>query len=65
MEDFYSRLKALGREPTEHTINFENTRLADKYLIFDLLAVGRHSTFYYGIEEATGKERVFKFYNLK
>jgi hypothetical protein len=55
MEEFYKKLKALGGEPTEDTINFENTRLADKYLIFDLLAVGRHSTFYYGIEEASGK----------
>jgi hypothetical protein len=48
-EDFASRLKALGREPTAETICLENTRLTDKYLIFDLIAVGSHSTIYYGI----------------
>lgn len=40
-------------------------RLGDKYLIFDMIAVGSHSIIYYGIEEATRLERVFKCYNLK
>lgn len=65
MEDFKTQLLKLGGRPTEDTIYYQNTRLADKYLIFDLLALGKHSTIYYGIEEVTGKERVFKVYNLR
>lgn len=40
-------------------------RLNEKYLIFDLIAVGSHSLIYHGIEEVSGEERAFKCYNLK
>jgi serine/threonine protein kinase len=65
MEGFHERLSRLGGQPTEDTICLENTRLGEKYLIFDLLAAGRCSTLYYGIEESSRAERVFKFYNLR
>ena len=50
---------------TSHTLRLENFKLGGKYLIFDLIAFGKNSVIYYGIEEKTKLERVFKFYNLK
>lgn len=46
-------------------MNLENTRLGNKYVIFDLIGANEFSTIYYGIEEATGEQRAFKFYNFQ
>lgn len=39
-----------GRTITTHTLRLENFKLGNKYLIFDLIAVGKNSAIYYGIE---------------
>jgi hypothetical protein len=50
---------------TSHSLRLNNFRLGRKYLIFDLLAAGKNSAVYYGVDERTKEERAFKFYNLK
>ena len=62
-----NKTKNVEREllQTAHTLRLENFRLGEKYLIFDLIGVGKHSAVYYGIDEQSKEERAFKFYNLK